>query len=506
MPGKLASGAAVLRSAISTLARHGAVYAVAEQLGRLAGFLLLPLTTGYLAPAEFGIRELLAVSLTLLAQVAGLHLGAGISRFYYESSDDRVRAAVVSTALVAVAAAVTVFLLPLLLVSEWIAAWLPGSPADGGDYVRAALGIFAFQCIREVTNKVLQTEQRSLLFASLSLGKLLVEIGLQITALVVLGWGLMGLLLAVLASEALFALVGCGVVLARSGVQFRRDLLVPMLAYSLPLIPNGALQFGLHSADRYVLGAMSEDRSLGLYALAYKLGYIPNYLLLGPFLLIWYPFMFSLRERKTQQEAVGRLAPLFLLVMSGACVATGLFARELVTVASGSNAYSEAALAVPWIAGGYWLWALYQFLQTGLYVDKQTARLPWITLGALLANLYLNVILVPFLGFTGSAIATTLTFVVLCVAGHEVAQRTFPVAYRWGRILWPAVLGAATLIAAELAPVPQDPALDRLWRAGLLLGWLAAASFSLDGSERRAAVEELRRRVRSLRPAADRDG
>ena len=34
--------------------------------------------------------------------------------------------------------------------------------------------------------------------------------------------------------------------------------------------------------------------TLGLYALAYKLGYIPNYLVLGPFLLIWYPFVFSL--------------------------------------------------------------------------------------------------------------------------------------------------------------------------------------------------------------------
>ena len=496
----------MLRIALSTLLRHGAVYAVAEQLGRLAGFLLLPLTTGHLSPAEFGIRELLAVSLTLLAQVAGLHLGAGISRFYYESNEDRVRSAVISTALLTVAAAVAALLIPLLLGSDLLAGWLPGHPSEGGDYVRIASGIFAFQCIREVTNKVLQTQQRSVLFASLSLTKLLIEIGLQITALVVLGWGLMGLLLAVLVSEALFALVGCAVVLSRSGLRFQRDLLVPMLAYSLPLIPNGALQFGLHSADRYVLGAMSDDRSLGLYALAYKLGYIPNYLLLGPFLLIWYPFVFSLRDRATQQATVGRLAPLLLLAMSGTCLATALFARDLVTLATGSSAYSDAELAIPWIAGGYWLWALFQLLQTGMYVDKHTGRLPWITLAALLANLYLNAILIPSLGFMGAAIATALTFLVLCVATHAIVQTSFPVPYRWGRILWPAVLGAATLAVAAAIPMPEHGTVDRLCRVGLLIGWMVGSIFSIERSERRAALEELRRRLRAVRPSAHPDG
>jgi hypothetical protein len=40
---------------------------------------------------------------------------------------------------------------------------------------------------------------------------------------------------------------------------------------------------------------------LGLYALAYKLGYAPNYLVLGPFLLIWYPFVFAVTDRERQR-------------------------------------------------------------------------------------------------------------------------------------------------------------------------------------------------------------
>jgi len=496
----------VLRSTLSTLARHSATYAVSEQVGRLAGFLLLPLTTGYLSPAEFGVRELLAVSLTLVAQIAGLHLGAGVSRFYFESSDERVRAAVASTAVLTVTAAVGLLVGPLLLVSGSLATWLPGSPPDGDVYVRLACGVFAFQCIREVTNKVLQTQQRSALFACLSLSKLLLEIGLQITALVVMRWGLSGLLLAVLVSEALFALLGCAIVLSGSRPQVRWALLAPMLAYSLPLIPNGALQFGLHSADRYMLGALSDDRSLGLYALAYKLGYIPNYLLLGPFLLIWYPFIFSLPARDAQRETVARLAPIVLLAMGGACLATALFARELVALSAGRSDYSEAAAAIPWIAAGYWLWALYQFLQTGLYVDKQTARLPWITLAALAANLYLNAILVPTLGFLGASIATALTFLVLCVAGHEIAQRVFPVTYRWPAILGPAAAGFAVVLVAGFLPGSLESGADRALRAGLFVSWLIAAALSLTAAERRAALDAIGNRLRSLRSANTGEG
>jgi len=497
---------AVLRSALSTLARHSAIYAVSEQLGRLAGFLLLPLTTDYLSPADFGVRELLAVSLTLVAQIAGLHLGAGVSRFYFESSEERVRAAVASTAVLTVTAAVALLVAPLMLASGALATLLPGSPPDGEVYVRLACGVFAFQCIREVTNKILQTQQRSALFAGLSLSKLLLEIGLQITALVVMRWGLSGLLLAVLVSEALFALLGCAIVLAGSRPQVRWALLAPMLAYSLPLIPNGALQFGLHSADRYVLGALSDDRSLGLYALAYKLGYIPNYLLLGPFLLIWYPFVFSLPTRDAQRETVARLAPIVLLAMGGACLGTALFAGELVGIAAGTGDYSEAAAAIPWIAAGYWLWALHQFLQTGLYVDKQTARLPWITLAALIANLYLNAILVPTLGFPGAAIATALTFLVLCVVGHEIAQPVFPVSYRWWPILGPAAAGVAAMLAAGLLPDSLGVGADRALRAGLFVAWILAAGLALTPAERRGALDALSRRIHSLRSARSGDG
>ncbi len=488
----------MLRNALSTLLRHSAVYAVAEQLSRLAGFLLLPLTTGYLSPAEFGLREILAVSLSLLAQIAGLHLGAAVSRFYFERSDPAERRRVVSTAVLAVSLFAAVTALLLAAAAPSLAQLLPGNDAESVTYVRLTVGIFAFQTLRELTNKVLQTEQRSTLFAGLSLSKLLVELAGQIVALAVLGLGLVGVLWAILLSEALFAALGAAIALGRAGLSFRASLFLPMLAYSLPLIPNGALQFGLHSSDRYLVGALAGEDALGLYALGYKLGYIPNYLVLGPFLLIWYPFVFSLGERPLQRETVGRLAHIVLTVLGAVCLGVALFARELTAASTGQPEYLAAEAVIPWVALGYWFWGLFQFLQTGFYVEKQTARLPLLTLAALLVNLYVNGVLIPICGFLGAAISTAITFAVLCAATLPSAQILFPVRYRWNRVLGP--MGLAILVWLASGALPQDwsPGAQGAAKLAAFAFWGCACwwGLTLDRDERASAVRELRRRLR----------
>jgi O-antigen/teichoic acid export membrane protein len=488
----------VLRNALTTLLRHSAVYAVAKQLSRLAGFLLLPLTTGFLSPAEFGLREILAVSLSLLAQIAGLHLGAAVSRFYFERADPVERRNVISTAVLAVGLLAALIALLLGASSTYLARLLPGTDAESVTYVRLTVGIFAFQTLRELTNKVLQTEQRSGLFAGLSLCKLLVELTGQIVALAVLGMGLAGVLWAILLSEALFAGLGVAIVLARAGLSFRASVFLPMLAYSLPLIPNGVLQFGLHSSDRYLVGALAGDDALGLYALGYKLGYIPNYLVLGPFLLIWYPFVFSLGERSLQRETIGRLAHLVLSALGAVCLGVALFARELTVASTGQPDYFAAQAAIPWVALGYWLWGLFQFLQTGFYVEKQTARLPLLTLAALLVNVYVNGVLIPILGFLGAAVSTAITFGVLCAATLPSAERIFPVHYRWNRILGPMALAVLIWLAAHAIPQDWSPWAQGSAKLVALASWGSACWWGLtfNGAERASALRELRRWLR----------
>ena len=487
----------MLRQALAKLSKHTLIYAVAEQLGRVAGFLLLPLTTGWLDEADFATRELLAITLAVLAQVCGINISAAMSRLYFDDADPLRRKRVLSTSIATVCSAAVLAALALGAAAEHWAPLLPTEAADLPHLARIALGIFVFQTLRELQNKVLQTQERSALFGVMSLAKLAVEITAQVVALVHFEAGLEGLLWAILASEALFALLLTALNWPAVGAAFSGAVFASLFAYAAPLIPNGILQFGLHSLDRYLVGAVCGAEQLGLYALAYKLGYAPNYLVLGPFLLIWYPFVFAVTDRERQRELVGRLIPLFMLVMSLAALCAALFAQELVELASSRAGFERAWPALGWVAFGYWFWGLFQLLQTGFYVCKSTRALPLLTASAVIVNAFANLVLLPTLGFVGAAVATTLTFAVLCVATHARARDVYPLDIAWGRVLGPGALAAALAALAVLAPLPDalSPVTGKFLALAL---WLPAAwrmGVPADGREQvRAALAGLLRR------------
>lgn len=487
----------MLRQALAKLSKHTLIYAVAEQLGRVAGFLLLPLTTGWLDEADFATRELLAITLAVLAQVCGINISAAMSRLYFDDADPLRRKRVLSTSIATVCSAAVLAALALGAAAEHWAPLLPTEAADLPHLARIALGIFVFQTLRELQNKVLQTQERSALFGVMSLAKLAVEITAQVVALVHFEAGLEGLLWAILASEALFALLLTALNWPAVGAAFSGAVFASLFAYAAPLIPNGILQFGLHSLDRYLVGAVCGAEQLGLYALAYKLGYAPNYLVLGPFLLIWYPFVFAVTDRERQRELVGRLIPLFMLVMSLAALCAALFAQELVELASSRAGFERAWPALSWVAFGYWFWGLFQLLQTGFYVCKSTRALPLLTASAVIVNAFANLVLLPTLGFVGAAVATTLTFAVLCVATHARARDVYPLDIAWGRVLGPGALAAALSALAVLAPLP-DALSPVTWKFLALALWFPAAwrmGVPADGREQvRAALAGLLRR------------
>jgi O-antigen/teichoic acid export membrane protein len=238
------------------------------------------------------------------------------------------------------------------------------------------------------------------------------------------------------------------------------------------------------------VGALAGSEELGLYALAYKLGYMPNYLILGPFLLIWYPYVFSIRDALQQRRMIGRLAPYLMLLMSAAAFGVALFAPEIVAAASTRASYQRAWIAVPWISFGYWLWALFQILQTGFYVERKTRALPMITLSALVVNVFTNLMLVPTTGFVGAAVATVLTFAALCFVTALRVRTVYAVEFGWSKILAPA-FAAAVVVAVCLGPGRSTPLAHPLVKVGLFAAWAAWAWFGgAVGPDDRAAVRQ----------------
>ena len=468
------AGGHPLREALGRLGRHTAVYAVTGQMSRIVGFVLIHFYTKWFGQTLYGQGDLLTHLITVLSYLAGSNLTTAMARYYFEQADERGRRAVVSTTLVAglIAAVGVAGLCALGAVP--IAALL--SPGDSvmPQLVRVSLAILVLQLLRETWLRYLQSEERSTTYGVIMVSKVVVEVSLQVWFVAGLDLGLPGQFYGVLASEALTLVVLSALLLPKVGLTFSRPLFGLMLAYSLPLIPNGILQFCLHSGDRFILNALAGNAQVGIYAFAYRFGQIPLFLLITPFLLIWYPFVFALRDEARQQDLIARVAPWMMAALTAVVLGEALFARELATVMAGQPDFVAAWPAIGLVCAGYWFWGLFQVVQTGFYVRKATRRLPLLTAVAVVVNFGANFALIPRLGFMGAAWATLLAFLVLCVITERAVRTVFPVPWPWKRIVLPAAGALAVYAAgmslepvAHLAPGPAQAAVKVL----LLVGW-----------------------------------
>jgi O-antigen/teichoic acid export membrane protein len=276
------------------------------------------------------------------------------------------------------------------------------------------------------------------------------------------------------------------------GLRFSAPIFVALTTFTLPLVPSGVFQFCLHSADRYLLGWLSGNtETVGLYGLAYKLGYVPNYLIVGPFLLIWYPFLFSVGDERKQSMITGRLVPYFMLIMTGTVFLLATFSREIVELMARRPGYHEAWKAIPLIALGYWFWSLFHLVQTGFYLRKVTGPLPLITGAAVLVNLFANLALIPAYGFMGASAATVITFVVLVVITRAKAQQVCPIEVSWSKVALPAVAAALLFAGCMFGAGLPDPWPLSLKIAACIVwfGWIWAGGFF--DREERAEVARL---------------
>jgi O-antigen/teichoic acid export membrane protein len=105
------------------------------------------------------------------------------------------------------------------------------------------------------------------------------------------------------------------------------------------------------------------------------------------------------------------------------------------------------------------------------------------TLAALVANIALNLALVPPLGIVGAGIALVASYIVVLALMYVFTQRLFPVPYEWGRLLRVLTVSAGLVALGELL-LPTEGLVGLVLRLLLALAYpfaLLATGFFTPG-------------------------
>lgn len=477
------------------LATTGAAYTAASILSKLIAVALLPLYTRYLSPDDYGAAEILFSGVVAASIVIRFGLIEAILRFYYKDDEDPAEV-VASTfaglfwlstlgALIALpfAGAIADLLLPL----DKDDALYQSAP----ELVRIAIGGLWVLTMWEFLLTLFRLEERARAFFVTTILNVLAAIALTVVLVVGLDEGARGLLLGSYLTGAAFVLGLVAWQWRRLSLRFDRELLRRLFRFGLPTMPAEVSLYLLNFVDRLIIVRTLGLAEAGLYSLAVKFAQAVNVLVRG-FQLAWPPLAYSIRDDDEARRTYATVVTLFVAGCAFVVAGMWLFSRWIVRALAAPK-FFDSYEAIGLISIGVTLYALYQVMVVILgRTDRTEFNFP-AAIGALVANVALNLILVPPLGIVGAGLALALSYLVGLGLMYAFTQRLFPVPYEWGRLLRVTLTVAALVGLAELF-VPTDGADGFLLRAALLAAYpLALFTTGFFTPEERRWLSYLRR-------------
>jgi O-antigen/teichoic acid export membrane protein len=451
------------------LATTGAAYTAASILSKLIAVALLPLYTRYLTTADYGAAEVMFAAVVTASIFIRFGMIEALLRFYYKDDEDPAR--VVATSFAALFWLSTVAALLALPFAGPIAEALlteeaatVASPTELG---RIAIGGLWVATLHEYLLTLFRLEERARAFFAVTAANVIAAIALTVVLVVGQDEGARGLLLGSYVSGAVFVLGLIVVHRRRLSLWVDRSLLRRMTRFGLPTMPAELSLYALNFVDRIVIVRSIGLAEAGLYSLAVKFAQAVNVLVRG-FQLAWPPLAYSIRDDGEARRAYAAVVTWF--VAGCAFVVTGmwLFSRWIVRALAAPQ-FFDSYEAIGLIATGVTLYALYMVLVVILGRTGRTEFNFPATIAALVANVALNVALVPPLGIVGAGIALVASYLVVVGLMYAFTQRLFPVPYEWTR-LGRVVLVSTALVGLGELTMPTDGFAGLLGRAVI---WLA---------------------------------
>lgn len=492
-----AAGAGYLRSTF----RHGAVYGLGMLLARAIGFLMLPVYTRVLTPADYGILELLSMTTDVVGLLTGIGLTWSVTRYYYYYRDPADRAAVVSSATILLVAFFALASAVALPFAGPLAALVLGDDALAPLFRLAIAGLFLSSFL-EIPLVFLRAKQDSTRVVVVSLARLALALGLNILFVVVLRQGVAGVLYGTILTSATVGAYLLASTLRETGLRFSRPVAAKLLTYGAPIVAANLGSFVIHYSDRYLLRAYGSLESVGLYSLAYKFAMLLSLFIATPFSQIWAPKALEIEraEGDGARPVLRRIIDHYNLVLVVGALGLALFAGDAIRIMASAEFHAAGRL-VPLLCLGMLFFGYRQISYIGPSIRERSDLIALGTVAGTVVVVGANFALIPRWGALGAALATVAAFAAEFAVVLACAERVYPLRYPLGRLFLPvaaaaAVYGGLGLVLPASAPLYLTIPAKLVALAGFAA--LAAVGGRIYPARRSATLQAIR--VPMMRP------
>lgn len=432
-------------SQIRKLAGQTAYYGISSILGRVLNFLLLPIWTDRLLPSAYGTVSNLYAYIAIFLIIYTYGMETAFFRFSTKSNDPK---AFHSSA---TAVLFTSCLLSLIigLNSSGIASFL------GEDvqpiYIQYIAIILFLDAIVAIPFAKLRIEEKALRFALIKSSVIVITILLNLLFIIVLpdiangkyltqlqpwvnsffnpNFQVGYIFVANLAANALYIPL-IFPELRKIKLTWDVKYLRPMLAYALPIFLMGLGGMVNEQGYNIIMKSILGNEPLGIFSSTVKLSVI---MMLGiqAFRYAAEPFFFNHAENKDAPELFARVMHYFVVFNVVILVVVALNSRLIGDIFLRSDAYKEALYVLPVLLVAKLFYGIYVNLSVWFKIKDRTLFGTYFALIGAIITIVGNLLLIPVIGFYGSALTAVLCYLSMSVLCYWKGKKIFPVPYKF---------------------------------------------------------------------------
>lgn len=434
---------------IKKLAGQTAIYGLSSIIGRFLNYLLTPLWTGVYSAEQFGIITEMYAYVAFL--VVFLTYGMETAFFRFSSKKDINTSHTFSTVLISVLTTSAIFIGVCTLFSQPIANWL--MYPNNKEFIVWFAIIVGVDAVASIPQAKLRQQNRSLFFAGVNLLNVLVNIGLNWFFIVYcknaydagesnfwvntfyspeIGVGYVFIANLVASLSKFVALIP---VCFSDKWVFEKALFKKMLPYALPLLLVGLAGIVNETLDRILLkrilvgkiGLKQAMEQVGIYGANYKLSILIT-LFIQAFRYAAEPFFFA-QEKNTDAHLVyAKVMHYFIIVVSAMFLFVLLYLDVLKYFINNEELWVGLKV-VPILLLANICLGVYYNLSIWYKLSEKTNYGAAISIFGAVLTIVLNVLLIPFFGYMGSAWATLICYASMVVVSYYFGQKNYRIPY-----------------------------------------------------------------------------
>ena len=437
---------------LKQLAGQTAIYGLSSIVGRLLNYLLVPLYTRYFIPAEYGVVTELYAYVAFLVIILTYGLETAFFRFSQKQYDKKL---VYSTSLISLIVSSILFVVLMISSQQSIANWLeyPQNP----EYIMWFALIIGLDAISAISFAKLREQRQAARFALVRLVNIFINIGLNLFFIIYCPYALEnGLPTTDFVNSVYDPKVGVGYIfianLFASGVTilmllpemiksswtFNTMLWKKMMWYAFPLLVAGLAGMTNETIDRILLKQLlpvgvDKMAAIGVYGAFYKISII-MILFIQTFRFAAEPFFFSQEKQHNSRKTYADVLKYFTILASLIFLSVMLY-LDVVKHFIGSSFHSKEGIEiVPILLMANLFLGIYYNLSIWYKLTEKTGYGAILAIFGAVITLILNIILIPKIGFIGSAWATLFCYFSMMIASFLIGRKHYAIPYDLKRV------------------------------------------------------------------------